>query len=120
AFDKKSRKYTPSKTTLYYIYIQNPFNLHLIQHQYLHIAQQPHLQLPSPHPQLGQNIYFQIHKNPQITPHTTPPPPKINPHIHPLKHPLIHFQTIPNIFYSNPLKKQLITQTPQLQSKLYY
>lgn len=114
-FDEKSRKYRACKTTLYYIYIENGFNLDLIEHEYLDIGEEAHFQLRWGDAELGEKMYLEMEKKGQMTPHRRAARAKIKGDMEELKQALIEFERIGNIFYSNGVKKELISERVEVE-----
>ncbi|MCQ6307142.1 AimR family lysis-lysogeny pheromone receptor [Bacillus cereus] len=114
-FDKTSRKYRACKTTLYYIYIENGFNLDLIEHEYLDIGEEAHFQLRWGDAELGEKMYLEMEKKGRMTPHRRAARAKIKGDMEELKQALIEFERIGNIFYSNGVKKELISERVEVE-----
>ncbi|HDT6575743.1 AimR family lysis-lysogeny pheromone receptor [Bacillus cereus] len=108
--DRYSRKYKAFHTTLAHIYLDNSFNLEKINHQYLDVGEEAHLQLKFGDAQIGEKMYLEMEKTGKLSPHRRFSRAKVKGDMKELKRVLVEFERIGNIFYANGVKNILITE----------
>ncbi|MFZ7804920.1 AimR family lysis-lysogeny pheromone receptor [Bacillus thuringiensis] len=104
----KQFRYIETKTTLAYIYIENSFNLHLIEHEYLDIGEEAHFQLKFGDSELGERMYAEMEKKGELTSYRRASRAKVKNDRLELKAAMEDFEREGNRFFAYGIKKILL------------
>lgn len=104
---RKSQKYFAFKTTLAHLYIENNFNLHKIDFDYIHIGEHAHYECLHGDREKGLAMYKILEQN-GFSAHQLYSYSKVIGDIQGLKEALISFERSGNLFYARGVKQALL------------